>query len=130
MTAQILNLDKRPSPPKALTERQTEIWQDIVASEAADWFSTTALRDLLTNYCRAQDAVNQIQAEIDRLGYSLADENVFKKFQILDRMRKDNIRMVKDIATSLRLTNQARYTPKAAGTAQKNKGSVKKPWDI
>lgn len=130
MTAQIVQLDKRPEPPKVLSERQSQIWRDVVASEAMGMFDTSALLDLLINYCRAQDGVNQVQTEIDRLGYSLENPDVFKKFQILDRMRKDNIRMVKDLATSLRITNQSRYTPKAAGTAQKKKGSVSKPWEV
>lgn len=128
MTAQIVQLDKRPEPPKVLSERQSQIWRDVVASEAMGMFDTSALQDLLINYCRAQDGVNQVQTEIGRLGYSLENPDVFKKYQILDRMRKDNIRMVKDLATCLRITNQSRYTPKAAGTAQKNKGAASKPW--
>jgi hypothetical protein len=48
----------------------------------------------------------------------------------ISRTRDCETKALGDKATKLRLTNQARYTPQAAGTAAKKAGSELKPWQM
>lgn len=125
------NLDRRPEPPADLTEFEAEVWQRTVAHEAADIFGTAALQQMLKDYCRHVVAAERLgkvieghmAAPIDGEGISL------KELDCLLKMRDRETKAVADKATKLRLTNQARYTPKAAATASKNAGAAK-PWQM
>ncbi len=45
------------------------------------------------------------------------------------RIRNRETRALVSLASRIRLTNQSRYTPSAAGTAGRNHTSGPKPWD-
>jgi hypothetical protein len=121
------DIDGRPQPPSDLTEFQADVWTRTVANEAADTFKTAALQQLLKEYCRHVETADRLSRKVDRAteeGSNLP----FQEVEALIRMRARETAALTDKATKLRLTNQSRYTPGAAGTAAKNAAQAKKPW--
>jgi hypothetical protein len=125
-------IDGRPKPPSELTPGQAVIWERTVANEAAEMFRTAALQQLLADYCRHRETAEHLTSIID--GWTVQkkeDEEDGLSLEHMDRlmkMRERETRAAADKATKLRLTNQARYTPQAAATAQK-RASETKLWD-
>lgn len=121
-------IDGRPPAPSDLTEFQREVWDRTVGNEAADVFRTAALQQLLKEYCRHVETADRLSKQVDRAtgdGSNLS----LQEIDTLLRMRDRETKALADKATKLRLTNQSRYTPGAAGTASK-KSADKKPWQI
>jgi hypothetical protein len=121
----VSSIDGRPKAPSDLTEFQAEIWERTVANEAADVFRTAALQQLLKEYCRHVETAHCLTQQVDRA--MIATNLSMQELDTLLRMRDRETKALADKATKLRLTNQSRYTPGAAGTASK-KASEKKPW--
>lgn len=125
-------IDGRPKAPEYLTPGQRAVWQRTVANEAADFFRTAALQQLLADYCRHRETADHLTSIID--GWTVGrtgEEEEQLSLEHMDRlmkMRERETRASADKATKLRLTNQARYTPQAAATAQK-RASEQKLWD-
>lgn len=121
------DIDGRPNAPADLTEFQAEVWNRTVANEAADVFKTAALQQLLKEYCRHVETADRLSRQVDR--YTADGSNYeLSEIDTLLRMRDRETKALADKATKLRLTNQSRYTPGAAGTANKNQGGKLKPW--
>jgi hypothetical protein len=121
------DIDGRPKPPSDLTEFQQGVWVRTVANEGVDTFRTAALQQLLKEYCRHVETADRLSKQVDRA----TDEGSNLSYQDIDcllRMRDRETKALADKATKLRLTNQSRYTPGAAGTASKNASAEKKPW--
>ena len=123
------DIDGRPKAPSDLTEFQREVWDRTVANEAADVFKTAALQQLLREYCRHVETADRLSRQVDTAtcdgtNYSL------QEIDTLLRMRDRETKALADKATKLRLTNQSRYTPGAAGTAAKNAAKDRKPWQM
>lgn len=131
MSVVVGSIDGRPSPPEDLNKAQTEIWERTVANEGADVFKTAALQQLLKEYCRhvisAMKLATMIEAMERQTQMSPDDLCDYDK---LLKMRDRETKAIGDKATKLRLTNQSRYTPQAAGTAAKKAGSDLKPWQM
>lgn len=120
--------DQRPAPPSDLTEVEAEVWERTVAHEATDVFGTAALQQMLKDYCRHVIAAERLSLVIEANMRTTESEVSLKDLDCLLKMRDRETKAVADKATKLRLTNQSRYTPKAAGTAAKNAGGAAKPW--
>ena len=121
-------IDGRPPAPSDLTPFQREVWERTVANEAADVFRTAALQQLLKEYCRHVETADRLSKQVDR--WTDEGSNVgLEELEKLLRCRDRETKALADKATKLRLTNQSRYTPGAAGTAAK-KGADKKPWQL
>lgn len=119
-------IDGRPPAPSDLTARQREIWDRTVSNESAEVFKTAALQQLLKDYCchvaTSEALTKQINRAIEN-GSKVEIDDLTK----LVRLRDCETKASADKATKLRITNQSRYTPGAAGTAAK-KSSEAKPW--
>lgn len=125
------NLGLRPDPPEDLTEPQAKVWRATCASEAADFFRTDALRELLKDYCRHKVSGADLSAQINLYDADCPMvPDVVGALDKLLKMRDRETKAAADKATKLRLTNQSRYTPQAASTAAKNATTNKKPWEI
>ncbi len=127
------SLDRRPDPPADLTELEAEVWATTVAHEAADVFGTAALQQLLKDYCRHVVAAERLGKVIEghMAGEPDGEEAIsLKELDCLLKMRDRETKAIADKATKLRLTNQSRYTPKAAATAAKREGQAAKPWQF
>jgi hypothetical protein len=121
------DIDGRPKAPSGLTDFQREVWNRTVANEAADTFRTAALQQLLMEYCRHVETADRLSGQVDR--YTAEGSNYeLSEIDTLLRMRDRETKALADKATKLRLTNQARYTPGAAGTAAKKGAEERKPW--
>lgn len=122
---------QRPEPPSELPDRQAEIWRETVASEAADFFCTAALRSLLVDYCRHKVSAEDVSSIIDTFQPDwLKNSEGAKRYKELLRMREMETRAAASMATKLRLTNQSRYTPQAASTASRQAAKGFKPWEM
>jgi hypothetical protein len=122
-------IDGRPKPPADLTAFQQDVWERTVANEAADTFRTAALQQLLVEYCRHVETADRLAKRVDRAtdeGSNLEIGDI----DVLLRMRDRETKALADKATKLRLTNQSRYTPGAAGTASKKASTERKPWQM
>lgn len=123
-------LARRPEAPEELTDAQAKVWKDTVASETVEFFDTDALRELLKDYCRHKVTGAALSRQIETYDAAKAmDPETAKNFDRVTKMRDRESKAAADLATKLRLTNQSRYTPKAAATASKAGGSAKKPWE-
>lgn len=101
-----------------------------MANEAASFFSTAALQQMLKEYCRHVVSAAKLAKMIEVVEQSTSfDEEAIKAYDKLLLMRDRETKAIGDKATKLRLTNQARYTPQAAATASK-KTAERKPWEI
>lgn len=123
-------LARRPEPPKDLNEAQALVWRETAASESVSFFDTAALQAMLKDYCRHTVTAAEMSALIDKYDLTLVmDDDTAKLLDRLTKMRDRETKAAADKATKLRLTNQSRYTPKAAGTASKNGSKNLKPWE-
>lgn len=120
----------RPEPPEGLTDRQAEIWRETVSSEHAEFFNTAALRALLADYCCHRESAESVSQIINSFQAEwLKNLEGAKRYHGLLKMRDLETRAAAQIATKLRLTNQARYTPQAAATAVKHAARGLMPWE-
>jgi len=121
---------KRPPAPKALNERQAEIWDRTVVDETDGHFKTRALQDMLADYCRHREMSEALGETINgfKPEWVKSSEGATKLASLL-RMRDAESRAAADKATKLRMTNQSRYTPQAAATAAKDADGPK-PWEF
>ena len=122
------SIDGRPQAPADLTKEQRDIWERVVANEAADVFKTAALQQLLKEYCRHCASALKLARMVEAIeALPRMEPDDLEDYDRLLKMRDRETKAIADKATKLRLTNQARYTPQAAATAAKKSGE-RKPW--
>lgn len=118
--------DSRLPPPANLTQRQKELWLEIVASKPADWFTPDA-QSLLLGYVKAIASHEILSARVDAVEAQGGMEDM-KDEDRLYAMLERQARLVQSFATKMRLTQQARYTTTSAAT-KAAKASGGRPWD-
>ena len=111
-------------PPAGLTEDQAEVWRSVVGARSADFFGEDAA-PLLEEYCRVVVMCRLLAVQIEA---GIAGGDAAELKALLDMRDKESRRMT-SLATKLRITNQSRYTPQAAGTAAK-RGAGGKVWQF
>lgn len=123
--------ERRPPPPEDLTAEQAALWRDIVETEPADVFDSAARRHLLRLYCEHAVFRASLQSLIDRSPVeALCDDAKGRGFEVMLRARDRETKQLVSLATRMRLTNQSRYTPGAAGSAARNDtGAGPRPWE-
>jgi hypothetical protein len=110
-----LSVAQRVQPPETLTARQAQLWREIVATKPAEWFAADTT-PLLTAYVKAIESHERLAAEfqtatLDAAGIGLAKD--------LCAMLTKTAKLIESLARSMRLTQQSRYTPQAAATADR-----------
>lgn len=108
--------------PDDLSPAEAKVWRTTVESKPADFFGPDTYA-LLKELCRAS-------AMCDTLAVVIADAvkaGDAKKLRAGLNVRDREAKRMADIATKLRCTQQSRYTPGAAATADK-RASGKRPW--
>lgn len=118
-----IGLPERISPPDDLTEAQSLRWVQIVDSKPVEWFGPDSA-PLLKEFVRAEAMCDLLSVQIEG---ALAGGETGEVKALLD-MRDKESRRLTSIATKLRLTQQSRYTPQAAATADKKVGTGGKLW--
>ena len=111
-------------PPAGLTEDQAEVWRSVVGARSSDFFGEDAV-PLLEEYCRVVVMCRLLAIQIEA---GIAGGDAAELKTLLDMRDKESRRMT-SLATKLRITNQSRYTPQAAGTAAK-RGAGGKVWQF
>ena len=112
----------RLDPPASLSEAESRLWRDVVDSKPVEWFGLDSA-PLLVEYVRAVAMCDLLAIQIET-ALSGGETGEVKAF--LDMRDKESKRAL-STATKLRLTQQARYTPQAAATANKKAGG-ERPW--
>jgi hypothetical protein len=122
---------QRPEPPAELNECQAEIWRGIVASEDPKFFATAVLRNLLADYCRHREAIAKVNEMVDGFDPDwLRQSDGLSRYRTLLKIREAETRASVSLATKLRMTNQARFTAKAAGAGAARVWHGPKPWEM
>ena len=111
-----------PAPPEELTAAEARLWTETVESKPADWFGPDSF-PLLKEYVRAAVMCDAL-AKQARSAVKAKDATTIKL--MLD-MRDKEAKRVAGLATKLRLTQQSRYTPQAASTANR-RANGRRPW--
>lgn len=120
-------IDGRPKPPSELTDEQQEIWNRVVASEAADFFRTAAVQQGLARYCVHMAEVAWIDGQIADAKKPRSDCTL-EDVDRLMKMRARETGAAVQLATKLRLTNQSRYRADKVHPTPATDGSEEKLW--
>jgi len=112
----------RLAAPSDLTTDQAARWLAVVQSKPVDWFGPDSA-PLLKEYVRAEAMCDLLALQIEA---EIAGGEPGNLKALLDMRDKESKRLT-SVATKLRLTQQSRYTPQAASTADKKAGSAR-PW--
>lgn len=121
----------RPLPPADATPEEAELWRETTSSEPAGFFASAASRAMLKDYCRHRITADKITSVINLFKAEwLKNAEGSKRYAMLLKMRDLEARGAAGMATKLRLTNQSRYTPQAAGTAARANPTVPPPWEF
>lgn len=120
---------QRLRPPSRLSREAQAVWRAVVATRPHDWFSA-ADAPLLEAYCNAVVGYRLVSKRVAAFNLELLEDDLeVLTFDRLTKIADRQARVLASMATKLRLTQQSRYTPKAAGTAAgKVKGGAK-PWE-
>ena len=122
--------ERRPPPPEGLTDAQARLWRGITESEPASLFEGEARQHMLRLYCEHACFRAEVQGLIDRTPIErMVDPDAAPAFEAMLKARDRETKALVSLATRLRLTNQARYTAQAAGTAGRHHVSGPRPWD-
>ena len=113
----------RMAPPRDLSDEESRLWREVVDSKPVEWFQPDSA-PLLTEYVRAVVMSGQLDIQVKA---ALVGGETGELKALLDMRDKESKRVV-SIATKLRLTQQSRYTPQAAATANK-KAAGGRPWE-
>jgi hypothetical protein len=113
--------DGRVAAPAGLTKVEREMWADVVQSKPADWFDADSV-PVLKEYIRAALTCDQLARLVAQ-----AMEGDPEDLKLALDMRDKEAKRCANLATKLRLTQQSRYTPQSASTANR-KASGARPW--
>lgn len=108
--------------PDDLTPAEAALWRAVVDSKPAEWFGPDSV-PLLVEYVRAKTMCDWLNGQI-AVARDAGETKELKTFLMLRDMEA---KRVANLATKLRLTQQSRYTPQAAATADRKAGN-RKPW--
>jgi hypothetical protein len=106
-----------PPAPDVLSERQAELWRQITRSKPADWWDAGSLPVLRALVCHI-DTCELVQLHFAAVG-SPGDPDALDRLERLARLRERESKSVASLSTKLRLTQQSRYTPLSARTAER-----------
>ena len=111
----------RLEPPEWLSDSAKNVWRDVVSSKPSDWFGADSA-PLLEAYC---NTVVEYRRAVAALVTVSPDDSAYKT---LVEVTTKLFGQIQKGATSMRLTQQSRYTPQAAATAAKKAAVAAKPW--
>src|SRR5262245_26000551 len=114
----------RMNPPEDMNADQAELWRQIMDSKPAGWFDEGSA-PLLAEFVRAVDMANRLENLIADQTDRGAGQDVLGA---LLRGRDMERKAIATLGTKLRLTQQSRYTPQAANTAN-NRAQGRRPWE-
>jgi hypothetical protein len=111
----------RVAPPPGLSRKERELWRRIVDSKPAEWFDSGSA-PLLREYVRSVAVCDALAGMV-----AGAMKGPAADLKAALDLRDKEARRLASLATKLRLTQQSRYTPLSASTANR-KASGARPW--
>lgn len=112
-----------PEPPAGLTELQSSLWHQIVATKTADWWDNSnlpMLRALVVHESAAQVIDQQINSfPADQL---YTDEGL-ARYEKLSKVRGVHTGYITSLMTKMRLSQQSRYGARQSDTAARKSPS-------
>ena len=123
---------KPPEPPKSLTPYQKSLWRSICASEPPGALQTAGEQQLLVLLVQHSETATRLARSIDSFRTSDDDDDRddLRDYEKLLGMRERETKAIRALATSLRLSTQAKRSPGAAGTAARNNPTSGPPWQM
>lgn len=118
-----VSIPLRPKPPEDLSSYAQKIWKDVVDTKPPEWFESDSF-PFLRAYCQAADEHKKLADEIQT--YRTTRDEGYKD---TISMMTSQAKLLGELAVKMRLTQQSRYTPQAAQTANKKTASGKKTWE-
>ena len=104
-------LKRAVEPDSILTPEQREIWDSVIESKPADWFTSDTI-PLLEGMCRAVAMGRWLAARITEA--QAVDPVDLVKLNAMLKMQDREQRGASSLATKLRLTIQSRWQPSTA----------------
>jgi len=128
----IVDVSRRmpPSPPSELSDAQSQVWRDAVASmPGSNWLQRGA-HAILTEYTRHVCRSHLLEQQIARFDTEwIRTEGGLERLDRLLAMAERETRALTACARALRLTPQAQMHPKTAGRLVNNlPPGVESPW--
>ena len=120
-------LIERPAAPDELADEMKVEWLAVVDRMPADWF-TRETHSILSQYCRHVVAANRV-AQLVCQWEELGDISDLATYDQLLKMQEREGRAISALATRMRITQQAKYSTRAADTASNKSKGGGKPWD-
>lgn len=116
---------KRVEAPADLTDAEATLFEQIVATKPADWW-TVDNAPLLTEYVRALSMLDLLAGQIR----AALKDGTAADVKDLMKLRDMESRRAMSLATKMRLSQQSTYTDKSADTARRRGGAGAKPWQF
>ncbi|MDJ0922108.1 MAG: hypothetical protein QNI84_13355 [Henriciella sp.] len=133
--AQVLRMGERPPAPLSLLrDRAIEEWVRVTNAMPSDWFTDETLA-LLESYCNhvanADSWVRLIQGfDVNWVNDPETGEAALARYEKFQKNFERETRAASSLATRMRMTQQAKYTTKSAGTSAKGRApGGRKPWE-
>lgn len=119
----------RPKPPAELTAAEAALWDAVVSTKAAEWFTRDTF-PLLIAYCRAKVGADIVAGQIEKFQPEWLDtEDGLKRYDLLLRMQDRQGKLLATLATKMRLAQQSRYGAQGANSHVKRQGKENTPWE-
>lgn len=141
---------ERPDPPPELRDREAAVWRRIVGRLPPDWIAADN-EPLLKELCRHVIHADDLSARLEDTRQAMAelremvrtggviDVQTLQARETLVELSKLEMSLLRahgyqserigNLATKLRLTNQAQEQPKKAGTRRDTVPDGVKPWE-
>jgi hypothetical protein len=115
-------LTERHKPPVDLNDEEAVVWNSVIESEPADWF-TVSTKPLLEQYCRHTVHCRRIAELLKRATSAKRfDEDHYAN---LLHMQQKETRMLIMLATTMRITQQSLLNH----SGKKRMTLTRKPWE-
>ena len=109
-------------------DEETEVWRQVVEALPADWFNGSNMA-LLAQYCRHVVSARRVAQMLATMETG-PDSLDLKEWRDLMRSQALETERLASLATKMRLSQQAVYGARAAGTAQRNASTGPRPWEL
>lgn len=121
-----------PAAPTGLQPAAAAVWDAVVRTKPVEWFDA-GNAPLLESYCALvieRRAVAAALEGIDRTTLG-TDGATLARYERLHRMASGQAKLLKVLATAIRLTQQSKYSHRNAGAEVRNKPAPvgKQPWE-
>lgn len=119
--------DTYPVPPANLTNFETALWMEIVRTKPVTWWDEASIRPLLLLVAaeKALLEINQMLTSFPKK--ALYTDEGLRRYEKLNKMRREESAIVLRELGAMRLTHQSRYDKRNAAEGASKMPGVR-PW--